>query len=358
MGAFKIVDIFCDEAGFTGYNYLDKNQPFFSIASHSFDEKECYSLLEDLFPKYRGAELKFSALWKPKFFDSFCELSEKLTAMPNRIFIWSNDKKLILLTKMFDHLVEPVFSTAGFDFYANGFCKKLVNLAYFEFAKEPKLKLELLKSYSQFSRFPNTKSLNDFFSLLKKLRLSSTPVTAKYLSWLIEGTRIFNTHSDIETFRETNEIHVTTLFGISEHWSNELGPNLRIFHDETAHLLRNKDLFLQITDPKVKASIVPSGQERPTSFPIGVSSLTFQNSAESLPIQFADLLAGYFNKIRSLNLNDSEKALIKNCSKSGFGAVVGNGILHDYVFPEANLPLRLNGPDQVDQFTQAIFSKT
>ena len=72
--------LYFDESGFTGDNLLDGTQPIFAIAS------------TDLEP----------------------EVAE-----------------VAVLTKIVDFLIEPLFSTTGYDFYADGFSLKYTNYIHF-----------------------------------------------------------------------------------------------------------------------------------------------------------------------------------------------------------------------------------
>jgi hypothetical protein len=56
-----VTTIYCDEAGNTGANLLDPDQPFFLLASNDFSSSEADALLEHV-RSGQGGEPKFSVL--------------------------------------------------------------------------------------------------------------------------------------------------------------------------------------------------------------------------------------------------------------------------------------------------------
>jgi hypothetical protein len=79
--------LFFDESGFTGYNLLDPAQPIFAIASADIDEKRADEILRASFPRYRGAEFKFSNIWGSNNRAGLVTFADHLHAVENRSFI-------------------------------------------------------------------------------------------------------------------------------------------------------------------------------------------------------------------------------------------------------------------------------
>ena len=153
--------LYFDESGFTGHNLLDPNQPIFVIASTDINPGTAEQILRRAFPRYRGAEFKFSNIWRSSHKRGLVEFARHLDSTDHRTFVWMVDKRFGVLTKAVDFLFEPYITDAGFDFYADGFCWKYTNYIQFgltQFAS-PQLHEHLLNSYQSFSRRPSADTL-------------------------------------------------------------------------------------------------------------------------------------------------------------------------------------------------------
>jgi hypothetical protein len=148
---------FFDEAGFTGYNLLDGDQPIFAIASSDIDPQEAEALLRETFPRYQGREFKFANIWGSRNRSALVDFGRRLGGMHDHAFTWILDKKFAVLTKIVDFLTEPYFTDAGYDFYADGFCWKYANYIHFGLTQfgPPALYESLVQAYQTFSRDPS-----------------------------------------------------------------------------------------------------------------------------------------------------------------------------------------------------------
>lgn len=54
--------IFLDEAGYTGRNLLDPEQPILTLASLCYSEDACKDLKQRFFNRVKAKELKYSSL--------------------------------------------------------------------------------------------------------------------------------------------------------------------------------------------------------------------------------------------------------------------------------------------------------
>lgn len=56
--------IYFDKSGYTGYNFLDRHQPVFAIASVDLSEERAEEILRNSFPRYQGDEFHFTNIWR------------------------------------------------------------------------------------------------------------------------------------------------------------------------------------------------------------------------------------------------------------------------------------------------------
>lgn len=86
--------IFVDEAGYTGRNLLDPDQPIFSLASVNLQERECQEIKHRYFGFINANELKYSSVKKsPKQRESllkFLTISQKIRIPLNLLLFIKN----------------------------------------------------------------------------------------------------------------------------------------------------------------------------------------------------------------------------------------------------------------------------
>jgi Protein of unknown function (DUF3800) len=205
--------IYFDESGFTGYNLLDPAQPIFSVASADIDELRAQKILRESFPKYQGAEFKFSNIWGSKSRTGLLKFAGYLSPFEDQAFVYIVDKRFAVLTKIVDILIEPYITRAGYDFYDNGFCWKYCNYIYFgltQFAPAELLN-SLLRHYQEFSRDPSSGSLARLHTRLKLLASSADSRIRIFLEQMELGARLFHNYYNLEKFRGSDELQLTLL---------------------------------------------------------------------------------------------------------------------------------------------------
>lgn len=109
--------ISCDEAGFTGNNLLNPDQPFFSYASHDLSLQEAEGLIRRLRAKHspQMPELKASKLLKSARGRGL--IADALDEMRGRYIVTIYDKRYSLACKLFEYLYEPVLQSNNALFY-------------------------------------------------------------------------------------------------------------------------------------------------------------------------------------------------------------------------------------------------
>jgi hypothetical protein len=109
--------ISCDEAGFTGNNLLNPDQPFFGYASHDLSLRDAESLIRRVRAKHspQMPELKASKLLKSARGRKL--ILDVLDAMSGRYIVTLYDKRYSLAAKLFEYLYEPVLQSNNALFY-------------------------------------------------------------------------------------------------------------------------------------------------------------------------------------------------------------------------------------------------
>lgn len=123
--------IYCDEAGNTGANILNPEQPFFVLASNDLSDEEANSLLEHV-RLAQGAEPKFSTLRRrPEGIARVIRLLADPRLNADRVRISVFHKRYMVVSKMVDLVAESLIHHIGGDLYERGANIAMSNLLYY-----------------------------------------------------------------------------------------------------------------------------------------------------------------------------------------------------------------------------------
>ncbi len=354
----EVKTIYFDESGFTGYNLLDPQQPIFTLASSDIEEEAAEKILVETFPNYKGDEFKFSNIWRQdRHKRRLPVFAAHLAGLGDRAYIWMLDKKFVALTKIVDFLIEPFMTDAGYDFYTDGFCWKYTNYIHFGITQfgEPELLDRILSIYQDFSRNPTVEQLSSLQQQLELMAASVTNEPKIFLEQMALGAKLFREYHNIETFKSSNELHVTSMLASVGHWRQTYEADFEIVHDATASFFRHKELWEKITNNNVPNQMHPLGDGSFVEFPLRVISTTPVDSKDSYVVQFCDVLAGLAARHFGPGTPMENKKLLADVIEAGMGAITYNGIQPAPVFPDQIPPKRLKGPDAVNKMTAIIY---
>ncbi len=348
--------LFFDESGFTGYNLLDSTQPIFAIASTDIDEEAAEKILTDSFPKYQGPEFKFSNIWNSNNKKNLIKFSSKIEKYSDNSFVWMIDKKFAVLTKAVDFLIEPLITNAGYNFYANGFCWKYANYIHFGLTEiaAPDHYDTLVRTYQTFSRDPSRERLKELQSQLNIMASSADEPVRIFFEQMAHGASLFDEFHNLEQFKSTNEFHVSCMVAIIAYWRQRYSEDFSVIHDASSIFFRNKDVWESITSSDVPDQSHPLGDGTTVQFPLRVTSTNPIDSAESIQVQFCDVLAGLTTRVFDKRMDAENKELLQNVINAGFGEMRYNGVRPSATFPDKFPPDKKVGPDPVDLMAKII----
>lgn len=350
--------IYFDESGFTGNNLLDMKQPIFTISSTDISPNDAKKILQNSFPTYMGEEFKFKNIWKSSrgktqlidFAKTVCDLGDST-------FTWVIDKKFAVLTKLVDHLIEPVIHDAGYDFYSDGFCWKYANYIHYGFSTfcDPKVLEGIVTAYQKFSRNPSDAELNCLRKYLRKLAGNVDSNVEIFVDQMAVGAELFKEYHELKKFISSDELQFTSMLSIIAHWRQGHTEDFKITHDASSNFSRKRDLWNKITSNDTQSQDFMLGDGTSVEFPLRVLETRSTDSKDNYSVQFCDLLAGLVAKCYS-DINGADNLLLINSIKeNGFNAIPQNGILFSPIFPDQFPPNRLNEADAVDQMADIIY---
>jgi len=126
VGRFSI-----DESGYTGYDLLQKSQPWQGACAINISHDDASHLIRQHFPKLQAPELKFSSLrrrdtnQKPLY-----ALQQDLLNNFDCVTCIA-DKRFVLIQMFIEYAVEPFYYDLGENLYENGINVSLASMAYY-----------------------------------------------------------------------------------------------------------------------------------------------------------------------------------------------------------------------------------
>lgn len=349
--------LYFDESGYTGYDLLNPDQPIFVVASTTLTNAESGAILRDAFPRYQGAEFKFSRVWnRPRYRRELIDFSRAIGNVADQIFVYWCEKKFTALTKIVDILVEPLVYDAGYDFYAEGFNRGYVNMLHFALMgfAEPSLYDVLVRTYDRFSRAPSPETLAELKWYLRLIANSCGDELRPFLDMIAAGAELYEDYHSLDQQRASNDIHVTCVLTSVYFWRTHLPDEFEIVQDASSHFFRQIDRWEQITSSDVMPGIVTSGDGREVHFPLRVTATHSGDSAASFSLQLCDLIAGLAAKLKNPSERDAD--FLREISLAGFGELQSDGIRPEFSFIEGEPAIRAGG-DSIDQFLQIISNR-
>jgi hypothetical protein len=126
-----VINIFIDESGYTGEDLLNIDQPIFVLASTILDNNLCNEIFSEIFPNFKGKELKHSKLRSRLIGQNrIITLIRTLKNYNSLNTLFIVHKEFTLITKLVDLWVEPAMYKDGYDLYDRGGNISLSNLTY------------------------------------------------------------------------------------------------------------------------------------------------------------------------------------------------------------------------------------
>lgn len=347
--------IYFDESGQTGTHLLDAAQPYFTLGSTDVDEVEAAEILDACFTNRQGEELKSQAILKrPRGRRQFLDFAREVGKRPGRFCVAKIGKRHALVSKMVDHLVEPLLRAQGYDFYANDYAAKFANSASYVFGHllDRQEADGLLGLYNAFAREPDRERLRALHTSLEAASMMAPHGSEFTLGLMEDGAKYFETVQVLADFDDANEIHVTAAVECMGYWQSQGPGPFEVVHDESKHFFARSVRWEAITNPELEPVSFTTGNKT-LKLPIPVVSTVGARSHESASLQLCDLVAGLVSRASAPNHPPEFREFLGAVIDAGFGEMtifpVDAGT--DFV---SGPPERSTGPDMVDRIAQAV----
>ena len=312
------MNIYFDEAGNSGQNLLDADQPIYVLVSHNFSIEESEAILSPLTTD--SEEIHFSKIKKyPKYQKPIEEILNNPLINYDRIKIAYYNKKFALCAHLVDQLVETTFYNNSLEYYEGG-----LNIA---FAQSLYLQSHLLESKSEYTelltrfqkmiRTKDLDSINHFYEKAQEIFDNITEDGEKNFFFPILKSKDY-IEEILESINKFSiDLALPSLTILSDVWSKREKAKIKIIHDDSKQVQFWKDFIVFLSKDITNEKIDVGFDERKMTFPLQIDSVELIDSKHSIQIQLSDLIGSSFayyakNILLERNKEDTLAKIISN----------------------------------------------
>jgi hypothetical protein len=284
--------VYCDESGNTGGALLDREQPFFALASTCLEPEACVRLIRPLLREGQR-EVKYSRIKTGK--DGQRQLIElfsspELQASTCKFRV--TDKKYYLVAHLVDKLIEPPLHEVNVDLYAADAHVGLTNIWYYAGSQifPGGHWKRVLEAFLDAARQLSPVSFAQFDRALERAYRAAPPESHDFATglFLAHGRlpELLGCYSGMTVFDPA----VDDFAALMHAWMKDTPEAFAVTHDRSKPLKRSEGLLRAFMSPAT-TRVIGYGN-RKHELPLRISRLEFGDSEDHAPLQLADVIAG------------------------------------------------------------------
>lgn len=286
--------IYFDEAGYTGADLLNREQPYFCLASACYTDDELNKIKSDIGHVTTNAELHFKKLHKS---EKGRNLLKKIFTHPlvdkKHVVLGFADKRYCIYAQIVDKLIESYMFDMGYNLYESKQSLLMTNCLY-SFAvlhTNQQLVLAFEEAFVNMMRNPETAMIQIFYTKVRELLLD--PNTCNGLKDLL--SLISCTISNIsDAIMRENPFYMdntlTIFVGLLQIWYKRENCIFDIKFDESKPIAQQQKLIEKLRDMDIPQTEV-GYDERKHVYPLPMGNLELVKSEDYFGIQIADAIA-------------------------------------------------------------------
>lgn len=288
------MNLYLDEAGYTGADLINKDQPFFCLASVCFTEEELSIIREKLDLPEDYKEIHFIKLHKSKEGRS---LLKKLFSQPllnkDHIVIGLALKRFCIYAQIVNTIIECYYYEHDINIYKKR-CNLLLANGLYKFAISHK-KQQLVENFESaficMMRFPSSESIEKFYKLTQNLLsdedtvpsfrtlLNEIPQTIETVQYAIPRENPFYMDNTVSLF-----------IGILQKWYDKKDTKMDIIFDGSKPIASQKELLEHLRDLNISEIEVGYAKGKHV-YPLPMGNIELVKSEDYLGVQIADTIA-------------------------------------------------------------------
>lgn len=277
--------VYCDEAGFTGNNMLDTDQPMFTYASVAMDQTEARDLIVRIRQRHyiQARELKGAQLARSPA--GRAVILETLQQMRGHYLVTAYDKKLSLACKFFEYVFEPVLARNNSLFYENDFHKFIATLVYITFRCNEEPVVEIITQFQRFMRSLNPQDAPIIFDGKTSDIDMREPLMD--IAYFIDGYRDIILQESAHIGDWVLDLTISALWSHLANWGDRFDI-LDILCDDSKSLRDFAPVLDVLVNRPDKKRVTIRGKDRPVTFNMA-RPVKFGSSLEKPGLQLADV---------------------------------------------------------------------
>lgn len=351
------MEIYFDEAGNSGQNLLDKNQPVFVVASINFSLDETKEILSYI--NTDSSEIHFNRLRKyGKYHSQILNSLNHELITSERVKVIYYDKRFALIAHIVDQLIEPVFHHRGIDLYKKGlnltYSNSLYHFGFYEWNKDLfEIFLNLFQSMirektelSINTFYQSAHILNEFIEDYQKQLLEPILASRKYIVPILDAIEKYSI-----------DLTLPSVTRLADLWNKEVDHNLNIVHDDSKQIEFWKDFIFLVSKMIGNERVEVGFDYRKMTYPLAIDSVELKSSKDVIQIQLADLIASSLSYcIKKIHIDKStDDKFANDILASKLGNIKSYPIMPSYkVTPEDLGTEDDNGINPLDFLAQRV----
>lgn len=285
------MNLYIDESGNTGSDYMNEDQPFFVIGIHWMDESDLTVLRNGVFKKYRSNELKFKNLKRSNDKRKILGVINFLEKRKDSFCTYIVHKKSVLIEKFVHDCIEPVFWRDGIDLSEKGGILAYANMLNMLLPSEmgERWYNNFLMKYNTFIRTKDKEALYDLESHCSSAGKNSRDPLIPFIAYPTLALSVINRDS----YRP--DVYQALIFGLLVHLRNYFGiDTFNIVYDQI-NSVKDQELKGFVSQlESFKNEVIISSISRIIPG-IKIEDVNYVDSKKIGLIQLADLVAGVTN---------------------------------------------------------------
>lgn len=294
-----------DEAGNSGQNLMDPEQPVFVLASVHLSDRDAKSGLATLKLK-SDHEAHFKNIKRSN------SGQKRIVEFLNSDFINEEMVKLsiyhkpyMVMTKFVDLLIEEMFHSLGFDLYKNGANIAMANMLYTciaGFCGEKNLR-EFLSAFVGLVRLKNETSVKTLYKTIAKLKsVCNCDAFLEEIDHLLLTEKIVRTEMAYWNTSTLDPAIPAFILDCSK-WGKTLSTEFEVLHDKSKPI-KNWSQIIQCLMAQDEPEVVVGYDRRTMVLPLKAVELKLCNSHEYKQVQVADILASAYAYVAKCHLKN------------------------------------------------------
>lgn len=314
--------VFFDEAGNTGDNLLDREQPIYILASHNFNEEETRQILSPLLSGIEG-ELHFYRLCKNrKYHKKIIEILNNELFNNSRVVVTSAHKRFALWCNIVDKMVEPFYAEVlNEDMNKGGRKLQLANILYSMQGRieDKELIEDFLLSFQSYYREKDSKKQEEYkdnlLIALGRIEMIEDEDVKEFFGYI----SMCNTFGlwDKPALKYSLDFSLSNFNYSCNRWGEILQQNFDVFHDDSKQIKHWTDYIKFMADNRIPKTIVGYG-DRKHVYPLKIDKLELVDSKTSIEIQLVDILASSLSYYLRKSQNEADEPFLNELAETRF----------------------------------------